>query len=93
MSSAEILVFGATGYETAVRGSNGFVCFVGRSWAQEFGAPEFWNPKIRTPQCWNAAAVSRFGGGRQAYRVLDGLRDFKASRTAVAAMIRSSTNR
>ena len=56
--SAEILVFGATGYQTAVRGSNGFVCFVGRSWAQDFDAPEFWNPKIRTPQCWNAAAVS-----------------------------------
>ncbi len=55
---AKILVLGAHGYETAVQGSNGFVCFVGRSWAQDFDAPEFWNPKIRTPQCWNAAAVS-----------------------------------
>ena len=54
---AEIMVFGARGYETAVHGSNGFVCFVGRSWAQDFDAPEFWNPRIRTPQCWNAAAT------------------------------------
>ncbi|MHB1863818.1 MAG: hypothetical protein ACYCVL_12715 [Gemmatimonadaceae bacterium] len=56
-AGAEILVFGAHGYETAVHGSNGFVCFVGRSWEQDFDAPEFWNPKIRTPQCWNAAAA------------------------------------
>jgi len=55
---AEILVLGAHGYDTAVKGSNGFVCFVERSWANDFDAPEFWNPKIHTPQCWNAAAVS-----------------------------------
>jgi hypothetical protein len=55
---AEILVLGAHGYETAVKGSNGFVCFVERSWANDFDAAEFWNPKIHTPQCWNAAAAS-----------------------------------
>lgn len=55
---AEILVLGAHGYETAVKGTNGFVCFVGRSWGQDFDAPEFWNPKIHTPQCFNAAAAS-----------------------------------
>jgi len=55
---AEILVLGAHGYETAVKGSNGFVCFVQRSWGKDFDQPEFWNPKIRTPQCWNAAAAS-----------------------------------
>jgi hypothetical protein len=55
---AEILVLGVHGYETAVQGSNGFVCFVERSWANDFDAPEFWNPKIHTPQCWNAAAAS-----------------------------------
>jgi len=55
---AEILVLGAHGYETAVKGSNGFVCYVERSWAKDFDQPEFWNPKIRTPQCWNAAAAS-----------------------------------
>jgi hypothetical protein len=55
---AEILVLGAHGYETAVKGSNGFVCLVARSWGQDFDQPEFWNPKIRTPHCLNAAAVS-----------------------------------
>jgi len=54
---AEILVLGAHGYETAVKGSNGFVCYVERSWGKDFDQPEFWNPKIRTPQCWNAAAA------------------------------------
>jgi hypothetical protein len=55
---AEILVLGAHGYETAVKGSNGFVCYVERSWGKDFDQPEFWNPKIRTPQCWNAAAAT-----------------------------------
>jgi hypothetical protein len=55
---AEILVLGAHGYERAVPGSNGFVCFVQRSWANDFDAPDFWNSKIHTPQCWNAAAAS-----------------------------------
>ena len=55
---AEILVLGARGYETAVKGTNGFVCFVGRSWGQDFDQPEFWNPKIHTPICSNAAASS-----------------------------------
>jgi hypothetical protein len=55
---ADVLVLGAHGYETAVKGSNGFVCYVERSWAKDFDQPEFWNPKIRTPQCWNAAAAS-----------------------------------
>ena len=55
---AEILVLGVHGYETAVQGSNGFVCFEQRSWANDFDAPDFWNPKVHTPQCWNAAAAS-----------------------------------
>jgi hypothetical protein len=54
---AEIKVLGAHGYETAVKGSNGFVCMVGRSWAMSFDNPEFWNQKIRTPICLNAASV------------------------------------
>lgn len=55
---ATVLTLGKGGYETVVKGSNGFVCFVGRSWANDFDSGEFWNPRIRTPQCWNAAAVS-----------------------------------
>src|SRR5215469_8448071 len=30
---AEVLVLGKRGYETAVKGKNGFVCIVERSWA------------------------------------------------------------
>jgi hypothetical protein len=55
---AEILVLGRHGYETAVKGSNGFVCFVERSWADDFDHAEFWNQHRRMPQCWNAAAAS-----------------------------------
>lgn len=55
---ATVLTLGKAAYETSVKGSNGFVCFVGRSWANDFDNAQFWNPRIRTPQCWNAAAAS-----------------------------------
>jgi hypothetical protein len=54
---AEVLVLDARGYETAVKGTNGFVCFVGRSWDVNFNDPQFWNPKIRAPQCDNATSA------------------------------------
>jgi hypothetical protein len=54
---AEVMTLGARGYETAVKGNNGFVCMVWRSWAADFGDPEFWNPKLRAPICLNPAAV------------------------------------
>lgn len=54
---ARILVLGKHGYETAVTGTNGFVCLVERSWDMSFDNPEFWNPKIRAPQCFNAAGA------------------------------------
>ncbi len=53
---AEVLVLAPHGYETAVRGKNGFVCVVERSWMLAFDDPEFWNPKIRLPLCFNQAA-------------------------------------
>jgi len=56
-ADAEVLVLGSHGYETAVKGKNGFVCFVERSWAAGFDSPEFWNPKLRAPNCFNAVAV------------------------------------
>ena len=56
--NASVMVLTKTGYETAVKGSNGFVCFIQRSWSKDFDDPEFWDPKDYTPQCWNAAAVS-----------------------------------
>jgi hypothetical protein len=54
---AKILVLGRHGYETAVEGKNGFVCAVERSWMSEFDSPEFWNPKLRGPLCFNPPAV------------------------------------
>ena len=56
-ADAEVLVLGKQGYETAVRGRNGFVCFVERSWAAGFNDAEFWNPKLRAPNCFNPPAV------------------------------------
>jgi hypothetical protein len=54
---AEVLVLGERGYETAAKGTNGFVCLVVRMWAAGFDDPEFWNPKVRAPHCFNAAAA------------------------------------
>src|SRR5271169_2470854 len=44
---AEVLVLGAHAYETAVKGKNGFVCLVERSWTAPIEDPNFWNPKLR----------------------------------------------
>lgn len=55
---AEVLVLGNHGYETAVKGKNGFTCLVLRSWANSFGDAEFWNTRVRSPICYNPAAVS-----------------------------------
>ena len=57
---AEVLVLSRQGYETAVKGKNGFVCLVQRSWMSPIDDPEFWNPKERAPICLNASAVRSF---------------------------------
>jgi hypothetical protein len=54
---ATILILGRQGYETAVRGKNGFVCMVERSWMAQFDSPEYWNPKIRGAECLNRQAA------------------------------------
>jgi hypothetical protein len=54
---AEILVLGRHGYETAVKGKNGFVCVVERSWMAPFDDPEFFNPDQRLPLCLNPPAA------------------------------------
>jgi hypothetical protein len=56
-ADAEVLVLGGHGYDTAVKGKNGFVCFVERSWAAGFDDREFWNPKLRAPNCFNSIAA------------------------------------
>ncbi len=54
---ARVLVLGPHGYETAVEGKNGFECLVERGWMAQFDNPEFWNPKIRGPLCFNPPAA------------------------------------
>jgi hypothetical protein len=56
---AEVMVLGRHGFQTAVKGKNGFVCVVERSWTSA-PDPDFWNPKVRTPICYNAAAARSF---------------------------------
>ncbi len=54
---ASVMILGKDGYKTAAQGNNGFTCLVERSWMSPFDRPEFWNPKIRGPICYNPAAV------------------------------------
>jgi hypothetical protein len=55
---AEIMVLGHPGYETAVKGKNGFVCIVWRSWTAGTDDPDFWNPKLRAPICFQPAGCA-----------------------------------
>ena len=54
---ATVMVLGRHGYTTAVEGKNGFVCVVERGWMSPFDAPQFWNPKMRGPICFNPPAA------------------------------------
>ena len=54
---AEIMVLGQHGYETAIKGKNGFMCLVWRSWMSGTDEPDFWNPKLRGPVCLNMPAA------------------------------------
>jgi hypothetical protein len=58
--NAEIMVLGLHGYETAIKGTNGFVCLVERSWTAGIEDPDFWNPKLRGPICLNAPAARTY---------------------------------
>lgn len=57
---AEILVLTSHGYETAVKGKNGFTCLIERGWTATPDDPNFWNPKLHGPLCLNAAAVRSY---------------------------------
>lgn len=54
---ATVLVMGRHGYEIAVESKNGFVCLVERAWTAPFASSEFWNPKSRSPVCYNPASA------------------------------------
>jgi hypothetical protein len=58
--AAEVMVLGPQGYTTAVKGANGFLCLVERSWGAATDEPEFWNPKVRAPHCFNPPAAKTF---------------------------------
>ena len=58
--SAEVRVLGREGYTSEVKGTNGFLCLVERSWGAATDFPEFWNPKMRAPICFNPAAARTF---------------------------------
>jgi hypothetical protein len=57
---AEVMVLGPKGFTTAVKGTNGFLCLVERSWGAATDEPEFWNPKVRSPICFNPPAARTF---------------------------------
>lgn len=54
---AEIFVLGRQGYESVVEGKNGFACMVERSWMAGLEDPDFWDPKLRAPVCFNPPAA------------------------------------
>ena len=54
------MVLGPKGYTTAVKGTNGFLCIVERSWGAATDDPDFWNPKVRSPICFNPPAARTF---------------------------------
>ena len=54
---ARVLVLTRHGYETAITGGNGFVCAVERAWMSPYDFPEFWNPRMRGPLCFNPPAA------------------------------------
>lgn len=55
--NATILVLGRHGFETVVKGTNGFVCYVSRGWDNDFNNAEFWSTKEHGPICANPAAA------------------------------------
>lgn len=57
---AEVMVLEKQGYVTATKGTNGFLCFVERAWANDSKSSEFWNPRQRAPICFNAAAADSY---------------------------------
>jgi hypothetical protein len=84
---ADILVLGQHGYETAVKGKNGFVCAVERAWMGSFDGDKFWNPKVRGPVCYNPPAVRSILpltykrtemvlAGQSKAQILDGMKTF-----------------
>lgn len=87
---ADVLVLGRHGYETTVKGKNGFVCLVERNWMGPFegpGSDKFWNPKGRGPVCYDPPAARSVLpitykrtelvlAGQSKAQILDGMRTY-----------------
>ena len=84
---ADVLFLGRNGYETAVKGKNGFVCAVERGWMGSFDGANFWNPKVRGPVCYNPPAVrsilpmtykrtEMILAGQSKAQIIDGIKKF-----------------
>ena len=56
---ADVMVLGRHGFERAVKGKNGFVCIVGRSWTSAADA-DFLDARVRVPMCVNAPAARSY---------------------------------
>ena len=56
---ATVMVLTTHGYVAKVKGSNGFVCVVTRSWdsAGKPNQPGFWDPRISVAKCYNPPAA------------------------------------
>ena len=54
---ASVLVLTPKGWETAVKGANGFVCMTGPAWTASIDFYDVWSPKQRGAVCLNPAAV------------------------------------
>ena len=84
---ATIMVLGQKNFEVAVHGTNGFVCVVGRAFAGPLSNPEFWNPKNRSPICYNPPAARSL----MPYAVKQvGMALAGASKTQIADAIRTT---
>ena len=59
-AGAEVMVLGRDGYSASVKGRNGFLCIVERSWGAATDDSGFWNPKVRAPICFNPSAARTF---------------------------------
>ena len=54
---ASVLVLTPKGWETAVKGTNGFVCMAGPSWTASIDFYDVWSPKQKGAICLNPPAV------------------------------------
>jgi hypothetical protein len=66
---AEVMVLGRKGQTTAVKGTNGFLCIVERSWGAATDDPDFWNPKVRAPICFSPPSSSGLANGPMGHRL------------------------